>query len=261
MALDFPALSHAAHLSRRSAIRALTEPAVMLPTTVFPLIFFGVLAGGVSAAGHIPGFPPVSYTDFAFTAPFIQVSLLNAVSTSTLLAFDIEHGFLDRLLLTPVNSLAILVGHLAGAAVVVSAQVVLYLIVGSILGVTIETGVLGCLVIVGLIVLLTIGIGGIGTFVALRTGSPETVQGVFPVTFGLLFLSSLTLPRDLIGTDWFRIAATINPLSYFIECVRSLIVAGWSVEQLARGLLVVAGTLAVGLTASLAALRGKVSRT
>ena len=59
MALDLPNVAHMAHLSRRSAVRALNEPAVMLPTTVFPLIFFAVLAGGVSAARGIPGFPSV----------------------------------------------------------------------------------------------------------------------------------------------------------------------------------------------------------
>jgi ABC-2 type transport system permease protein len=261
MALELPDVAHMAHLSRRSAVRALNEPAVMIPTTVFPLIFFGVLAGGVSAAGKVPGFPASSYTDFAFTAPFIQVSLLAAVSTSTLLAVDIEQGFLDRLLLTPASSIAILVGHLMGAAAVVSVQVVAYLIVGLVIGVNMESGVAGALVLVLLVALMTVGIGGIGTFVALRTGSPETVQGVFPLTFALLFLSSLTLPRDLIDEDWFRVVATINPLSYFIECIRSLIVTGWSVEALARGSLVVAGTLAVGLTASVTALRGKVDRT
>jgi ABC-2 type transport system permease protein len=261
MALDLPNVAHMAHLSRRSAVRALNEPAVMIPTTVFPLIFFAVLAGGVSAAGSIPGFPSVSYTDFAFTAPFIQVSLLAAVSTSTLLAVDIERGFLDRLLLTPASSIAILVGHLMGAAAVVGVQAGAYLIVGLIVGVNIESGVAGSLLLLVLVILMTVGIGGIGTFVALRTGSPETVQGIFPLTFALLFLSSLTLPRDLIDADWFRILATINPISYFIECLRSLIVTGWSAEALARGFLVVAGTLAVGLTASVTALRGKVDRT
>jgi len=261
MALDLPNLSHMAHLSRRSAVRALAEPAVMLPTTVFPLIFFGVLAGGVSAAGGIPGFPSVSYTDFVFAAPFVQISLLAAVSTATLLANDIERGFLDRLLLTPASSVAILVGHLMGAAAIVSVQVTIFLIVGLIVGVHIESGILGAFVLALLIVLLTVGIGGIGTFVALRTGSPETVQGIFPLTFALLFLSSLTLPRDLIDADWFRLIATINPISYFIESVRSLIITGWDAEALARGFLVAAGALAVGLIASVTALRGKVART
>lgn len=261
MALDLPNLAHMAYLSRRSAVRALSEPAVMLPTTVFPLIFFGVLAGGVSAAGGIPGFPQAPYADFVFAAPFVQISLLAAVSTATLLANDIEQGFLDRLLLTPASSVAILVGHLMGAAAIVSVQVVIYLIVGLIVGVHMETGLLGALVLAVLIVLLTVGIAGIGTFVALRTGSPETVQGIFPLTFALLFLSSLTLPRHLIDTDWFRLVATINPISYFIESIRSLIITGWDVEALARGFLVVAGALAVGLVASVTALRGKVERT
>ncbi len=261
MALDLPNVGHMVYLSRRSAVRALSEPAVMLPTTVFPLIFFGVLAGGVSAAGGIPGFPSVAYADFVFAAPFVQISLLAAVSTATLLANDIERGFLDRLLLTPASSVAILVGHLMGAAAVVIVQVSLFLIVGLVIGVNMEAGILGAFVLAFLIVLLTVGIGGIGTFVALRTGSPETVQGIFPLTFALLFLSSLTLPRDLIDADWFRLIATINPISYFIESIRSLIITGWDVEALARGFLVAMGALAVGLAASVTALRGKVERT
>lgn len=79
--------------------------------------------------------------------------------------------------------------------------------------------------------------------------------------FALMFLSSLTIPRDLIEADWFRTVATINPISYFIESVRSLIITGWDEEALARGFLVVAGTLAAGLTAATLALRGRVERT
>lgn len=261
MAVELPNLAHMAHLSRRSAVRALGEPAVMLPTTVFPLIFFAVLAGGVSAAGGIPGFPNASYSDFVFAAPFVQISLLAAVASATLLANDIERGFLDRLLLTPASSVAILVGHLMGAAAVVSVQASIFLVVGLIVGVHVEAGILGALLLAFLVILLTIGIGGIGTFIALRTGSPETVQGIFPLTFALLFLSSLTLPRDLIDTGWFRFIATINPTSYFIEAIRSLIITGWDVEALARGFLVAIGALALGLVASATALRGKVERT
>lgn len=261
MALELPKVAHMAYLSRRSAVRALSEPAVMLPTTVFPLIFFAILAGGVSAAGGIPGFPDASYTDFVFAAPFVQISLLAAVATATLFASDIERGFLDRLLLTPASSVAILVGHLMGAAAVVIVQASLFLVVGLIVGVHMESGILGAFVLAVLVVLLTVGIGGIGTFVALRTGSPETVQGIFPLTFALLFLSSLTLPRDLIEADWFRLIATVNPISYFIESIRSLIIVGWDAEALARGFLVAIGALAVGVVASVTALRGKVERT
>ena len=148
-----------------------------------------------------------------------------------------------------------------GAAALVSLEVVVYLSIGLAVGVNIEAGVGGVFVLALLVVSFAVGIGGIGTFVALRTGSAEATQGTFPLMFALIFLSSLTLPRDLIEADWFRTIATINPISYFIESVRSLIITGWDEEALARGFLVVAGTLAAGLTAATIALRGRVERT
>ena len=66
----------------------------------------------------------------------------------------------------------------------------------------------------------------------MRTGSGEAVQGLFPLLFVGLFLSSMNLPRSLIETDWFRVVATFNPISYLIEGLRSLIIAGWDWEAL-----------------------------
>lgn len=243
-------------------LRTLRDPAIVAPILIFPLIFFGVLAGGVRAAGELPGFPAESYSDFAFTAPFIQGSLLAAIVTATRLARDVETGFLDRLLLTPAHGLAIVVGHLAGAATLASLQAVVFLAIGLLVfGVDIEAGVPGALAIVAFSVLIAIGMGGIGVFVALRTGSAEAVQGLFPMMFALMFLSSLTLPRDLIEVDWFRAVATVNPTSYLIEAIRSLIVSGWDAEALGRGLAVLAGVLTLGTGAAAMGLRGRVQRT
>lgn len=250
-----------ATLARRSAVRTLREPAIMGPNLFFPMIFFIVLAGGVSAAGGIPGFPTDSYTDFAFTAPFIQGTLLAAISTAAALARDIETGFLDRLLLTPVRSGAILFGHLMGGAALAACQTTLFLAVGLAIGVEIEAGVAGVFVLYAIVILITMGLGGLGAFVALRTGSAEAVMGVFPMFFGLMFLSSLTLPRDLIEADWFRIVATINPLSYVIEGIRSLIITGWDWVALGRSAAVLAGILGLGMWAATSGMRGRVART
>lgn len=250
-----------AHLARRAALRTLRQPSIMLPNIGFPLIFFGVLAGGVQAAGGVPNFPTDSYTDFAFTAPFIQGILLSAIITSTLLARDIEMGFLDRLLLTPVRSVGILIGHLAGAAALAVCQSAVFIVIGLALGVHFEAGVAGMLMVVVFVVLVTMGFGGIGVFIALRTGSAEAVQGLFPILFALMFLSSLTMPRELIDVDWFRTVATVNPVSYLIEGIRSLIIEGWDAAALARGFAVVAGLLALGLGAATVGLRTRVVRT
>ena len=89
--------------------------------------------------------------------------------------------------------------------------------------------------LLALSVLITLGFGTLGALAALRTGSGEAVQGLFPLLFVLLFLSSNALPRNLIETDWFRTIATYNPVSYLLEAIRSLVITGWDGEALALG--------------------------
>ena len=83
--------------------------------------------------------------------------------------------------------------------------------------------------------LVALGFGALGSFLALRTGSGEAIQGLFPVLFVFLFISSMNTPRNLMAVDWFRFLASINPVSYLIECVRSLIITGWDAQALALG--------------------------
>ena len=101
-------------------------------------------------------------------------------------------------------------------------------------------------VLFALSILISIGFGGIGMFMAIRTGSGEAVQGMFPLLFVFLFFSSISMPRNLIEHEWFRTIATINPVSYLIEGIRSLLIYGWDGEALA-----LAFGIAIGLIVDL----------
>ena len=89
-------------------------------------------------------------------------------------------------------------------------------------------------------VAFALAFGALGAWAALLTGSAEAVQSLFPVFFVFLFISSMNIPRNLIATTWFRDAATVNPVSYLLECVRSLIISGWDGQALALGFGIVA---------------------
>jgi len=101
----------------------------------------------------------------------------------------------------------------------------------------------------------------IGTFTALRVGSSEAMQSMFPVFFVFLFFSSMAMPRDLIVQDWFRTVATINPLSYLIEGIRSFYVTGIDGEALALAFGISALLIAVFLSLAAASLRTTLVRT
>ena len=96
---------------------------------------------------------------------------------------------------------------------------------------------------------------------ALRTGSSEAVQGLFPLMFVVFFLSSINLPRNLIQTDWFRTVATYNPVSYMVEGLRSLVITGWDAQALALGFGIAAAIAALGFAGAARALRTRLTRT
>jgi ABC-2 type transport system permease protein len=116
-------------------------------------------------------------------------------------------------------------------------------------------------VLVLLSLTISLAFGGIGAFVALRAGTGEAVQSVFPLFFALLFLSSMSLPRDLIAIDWYRTVATWNPVSYMLEGIRSLVIAGWDGEALALGFACAGGIAAIALAAAAVSLRTRMART
>ena len=220
------------HLARRSVIRTLRQPANWITPLIFPLALMAVNSGGLQAATHLPGFPTDSFVAFFLAFPFIQGALFATMNAGTDLARDIQSGFLNRLALTPLHGGALIVGQLGGIAVLAFIQNCYYLTVGLIAGVRLESGIVGGIVLIILATGVAIAFGALGAFFALRTGSGEAVQGLFPLLFVGLFLSSMNLPRNLIETDWFRIVATFNPISYLIEGLRSLIIAGWDWQAL-----------------------------
>jgi ABC-2 type transport system permease protein len=249
------------HLARRSVVRTLRQPANVVFPLVFPLALLAVNAGGLRPATKIPGFPTDSFVAFALAVPFMQGALFATMNAGTDLARDIQTGFLNRLSLTPMRSGALLAGQLAGVVVMGLVQAVVYLAVGLAVGVDLRSGAAGALVLLGLAVLIALGFGGLGAFVALRTGSGEAVQGFFPLFFVLLFISSMNMPRNLIEVTWFRDVATANPVSYLIEGIRSLIITGWDGETLGIAFAVAVGITIVALAASSWALTERMART
>ena len=248
-------------LARRSILRTLRQPAQIVPALIFPLFLLAVNSGGLKDVTNLPGFPTDSYLTFALAVPFMQGALFSVMNAGTDLARDIETGFLNRLALTPLRGAALLSGLLAGAVVLGLVQAVTYLTVGLIAGAELAAGVGGALVIVALSVLITVGFGSIGLFAALRTGSGEAVQSLFPVFFVFLFLSSMALPLELLQTDWFHAIASVNPVSYLLQAFRSLLIEGWNVADLALGFGIAAIVLAVGMVAASGALKTRLVRT
>jgi ABC-2 type transport system permease protein len=248
-------------LAQRSVRRTLRQPAQIVPALVFPLFLLAVNSGGLKDATNLPGFPTDSYLTFALAVPFMQGALFSVMNTGTDLARDIETGFLNRLALTPLRGAALLSGLLAGTVLLGVVQALTYLSVGLIAGAELVTGVGGALTIVALSVSITVAFGSIGLFAALRTGSGEAVQSLFPVFFVFLFISAMSLPLELLQTQWFHDIAAANPVTYLLEAFRSLLFEGWDAGALALGFGIAAAVLIVGMFAAASAMKTRLVRT
>jgi ABC-2 type transport system permease protein len=252
---------HVYHVARRSVVRQARQPANVVAPVVFPLALLAVNSGGLQRATTIPGFPTNRFVAFALAIPFMQGALFATMNAGTDLARDIQTGFLNRLALTPVRGVALILGQLAGVAFVASIQAVVYVSVGYAVGVHPASGPAGVVVLLGLAIAIAIGFGAVGVFLALRTGSGESVQGLFPVLFVFLIVSSMNFPRNLIEVTWFRWAATVNPVSYLIEGIRSLVIEGWNGEALGLAFVISAVLITISLTACGFAMSSRMTRT
>jgi ABC-2 type transport system permease protein len=248
-------------LARRAMRKTLRQPFQLFPIVFFPIILLAVNASGLRAATRLAGFPTHSYVSFAIAVAFIQGAMFALINSGTNLAEDIETGFFNRLALTPMRRVALIGGLLVGVAAIGALQSAVYILIGLIAGAHLDAGFAGALVILVLGALTTVAFAALGCAAALRTGSGEAVQGLFPLFFVFIFLSSSNLPRNLLGTGWFHTVANWNPISYLIEAFRSLFIFGWDPAALWRGFAVAIGLMILGLLAVAVTMRGRLQRT
>ena len=256
------ALRQTGALAWRSVLGTLRTPQALFPSLFFPLVLMAIFTGSFgNAPGTIPGFPPVrSFLDFALAGAVIQGILIGGTSAGAAFAQDIEGGFFDRLVASPVSRFAILTGRLGGGVALAMTQTVLFVSIGVIFGARIEGGVSGVAILLVLACLMAIAVSGLGVVLALRTGSAEAVQGTFPLFFALLFFSSAFFPRETM-TGWFRTVADVNPISYLVEAMRGLVIDGVAPRPTLIGLGVVIGLAAAAVTASYVAFRRRLAAT
>jgi ABC-2 type transport system permease protein len=254
------ALGQTRALAWRAVIGTVRTPQALFSGLFFPLVLMAIFTASFGGApGEIPGFPPVrGFVDFALAGAVVQGILIGGTSAGSAFALDIEGGFFDRLVASPVSRTAILTGRMGGAVALAIAQTILFLSIGVAFGARFEGGLAGLAIFMVLAGLMAVAVSGLGVFLALRTGSAEAVQGTFPLFFALLFFSSAFFPRETM-TGWFRTVADLNPISHLVEAMRDLIITGVELRATLIGLGVVLALAAAAVGASFAAYRRRLA--
>jgi ABC-2 type transport system permease protein len=237
------------------ALRAVPrELESVIPPIFIALFFFIVNIGTLQrlTESHIRGFDIK-----AFMLPTAVMIGVTGVSRAGSLVLDIQDGYFDRLLLTPVKRLAILVGHMVADVAIAFALTIPILIVSLILGVHIHTGPAGVLAFIVMAGLWCLAFAGFGYAIALKTGNPAAVNSSFLLFFPFLFMTSSYVPRNQLN-GWLHGIAAWNPVTYVLEGERSLVTSGWHWSTLGEALLAIAIVATISMSLCLAALRGRV---
>jgi ABC-2 type transport system permease protein len=227
----------------------------MAPLIIFPTLLLAIQTAGAGRAVNLPGFPEVEgFLDFMLAGAMVQATLLAGNSGGIALAVDIEMGFTDRLLAAPIPRYAIVLGRLAGTAALGTFTALWFLAIGLIFGAHFTEGLPGILLMIVLVTLSAVAFGSMGAAIALRSGSASVVQGMFPLLFVVLFLSTAFFPENLL-LEPARTVAAWNPLSFIVDAVRDPVISAFDPRVLLDGLLGIAVVGAVGATLAALAFR------
>ncbi len=239
------------------ALRALPRDLEAIIPPVFIALFFFVVN-----IATLQKLTERNIAGFDFKAFMMATAILlgvTGVSRAPSLVLDVQNGYFDRLLLSPVRRLAILVGHMLADVTIACALTVPIIVLGFVLGVRFEAGFLGVLVFILLAALWSLAFAGFGYAIALKTGNPAAVNTSFLLFFPFLFLTSSYVPRAQLN-GWLDAVATWNPVTYLLEGLRSVTMRGWEWGQLAQALLAIAVVAAASMSLCFGALRGRLKQ-
>jgi len=236
------------------AVRALKEtkrsPDALFPALFIPLFFLVVNTG--QAARIFPS----SSTEFlrgqnyaAFQMPSTLLLAASFGAAALFLVEEIEGGYFDKLRATPIPRYAIILGRLLAEGVRTGLVTAVIVLLAIPFGVTVASGVAGFLLLILLTGLWGVVYSGFLQMLALKTRSAAATQAGGMVFFPLLFLTPNFVPRELL-TDPMEVAATINPVTYLMEALRSLYLQDLAWSEIWPGFAVVLGAAAVMLVLS-----------
>ncbi len=242
-----------AHRAIRGVFR---EPEFFIPALITPVFFFVVNVGALQDFAQGSG----TVQDFkAFQLPVAIIFAVTGVSRASALVTDIQSGYFDRLLLTPIRRPMLLLGLMAADFVSVILLTIPVLLLGLVLGVSFETGLIGMLVFLLYGALWGLAFAGFPYAIALKTGNPGAVNASFILFFPFAFLTTTFLPKEAL-TGWLSTVATYNPVTYVLSGLRSLVSDGWKADLLLQGLAASLGLMVISFGLASLAMRGRTDR-
>ena len=243
-------------ISRRALRSVLRDPESVIPGFIIPLFFFAVNTGALQNFVEASG--DLDYKAFQLPVAIIM-AVTGPLSRALTVVEDVRSGYFDRLMMTPVRRLALLLGLMVADIALVLALTVPVLVLGYAVGVRFETGLTGIVVFVALAAYWGLGFAGFSYAIALKTANAAAVSSSFMIFLPLMFLTPMFIPLEAMS-GWMATVAQYNPVTYLLGSLRSIILVGWEIDEILKGVLSVSVVVFVSLAMALLALTRRVSR-
>ena len=244
-------------IARRALRDTARDKSAVLPSLFIPLFFLVVNIGSLQkfVEGNIgSGF------DFkGFQLPVSVIFAVTGVSRAGSLVIDIQDGYLDRLLLTPISRSTLLLGLMIADFSLVVLMTIPVIILGMVIGVSFATGFVGMIVFILIAATWGLAFTGFPYAIALKTGNPIAVNNAFLLFFPFAFLTTAYVPQAQM-TGWLGTAANYNPTTYLLAGMRALIMTGWDSTAIGQAFLATAIVGTISFTLAFSTLRGRVRR-
>jgi ABC-2 type transport system permease protein len=221
----------------------LGNPAWVVIGVIQPLLYLLLFAPLLTSLAKMPGFPAGGAYNVFVPGLLIQLGLFGATSVGFALIAELRAGVIERLRVTPVSRLALLLGRAARDILTLLVQASIVILLSLPFGLTLRP--LDLVMMLALIALIGLLFASISYAVALWLKSEDAFAPlVFTVALPLLLLSGVLLPLTL-APQWLRNIAAANPLAYAVDAARAIFNDHLNDISVAKG---------IGITAALAVL-------
>ncbi len=233
---------------RRYMVKSLTSPIFMLVSLSQPLLYVVLFAPLLTSLAHLPGFPRGGAYNIFVPGLLVQLGLFTTTSAGWSLIVELKAGITERMRVTPVSRVALLLGRALSAVATLVLQALAIIVVSLPFGLRIHP--LGVGLVLLLVALLGLMMASTSYAVALRIPNTDTFGGIaFSITLPLLLLSGVLLPMSL-APAWLQDIAALNPLRYAVDAARAVFNSQIGDASVIKGFVVVGGLAAVSLAAA-----------
>lgn len=221
-------------MTRRWLQRLRRERTNVVVSIVQPLLWLFLFGNLFKNAARFPGMAGGNYLAFMVAGVVVMTVLNSSMFGGMEVMFDKETGFLERLLVAPIHRSTLIVSRFIFVTGITTLQSLLILGLATVIGVRIAGGIGGVALILVIGMMLGIGLIAISNSLAFALKGHAAFIGIISfITLPLIFLSSALVPRAVMPM-WMSVLALLNPMTYAIEGVRSLVLNGFIWSLLAK---------------------------